>query len=112
MPRVDCDSFTHARAYRWRRLYLTHPLLTRDQAAEYLGIKPQTLAVWATTHRYDLPFIKVGRSVRYRVSDLDAFLEQRTVSGGSADSATLPRPSHRRGLWVAFYQFRDGGIQL
>ncbi|MFO0868447.1 MAG: hypothetical protein U0935_05820 [Pirellulales bacterium] len=34
-------------------------LLTREQAAEYLGIKPQALAVWATTRRYDLPFIKV-----------------------------------------------------
>ena len=54
-------------------------LLTREQAAEYLGIAPQTLAVWATTKRYNLPFIKVGRCVRYRRSDLDRFLEQQTV---------------------------------
>ena len=54
-------------------------LLTREQAAEYLGIAPQTLAVWATTKRYNLPFIKVGRCVRYRQRDLDRFLEQRTV---------------------------------
>jgi excisionase family DNA binding protein len=62
-------------------------LLTRNEAAAYLGVKPQTLAVWATTGRYKLPFVKVGRTVKYRVTDLDAFLEGRTVtSTGEADS--------------------------
>jgi excisionase family DNA binding protein len=54
-------------------------LLTRQEAAAYLGIAPQTLAVWATNNRYHLPFIKVGRCVRYRRRDLDRFLEQRIV---------------------------------
>jgi excisionase family DNA binding protein len=56
-------------------------LLTREQAAEYLGMKPQTLAVWATTHRYDLPMIRVGSRVRYRRSDLDKWLESRSTIG-------------------------------
>lgn len=56
-------------------------LLTRDQAAEYLGIAPQTLAIWAMTGRYGLPVIKVGRLCKYRRRDLDAFLERRTVGG-------------------------------
>ncbi len=59
-------------------------LLTREQAAEYLGIAAQTLAIWATTGRYNLPFIKVGRLARYRRRDLDKFLESRTV-GMAAD---------------------------
>lgn len=59
-------------------------LLTREQAAEYLGVQVQTLAVWATTGRYALPFIRVGRLVKYRRSDLDAFLESRTVRHESA----------------------------
>lgn len=54
-------------------------LLTRPEAAKYLGIKPQTLSVWACTKRYPLPFVKVGRSVRYRVSDLEKFIQARTV---------------------------------
>jgi excisionase family DNA binding protein len=54
-------------------------LLTREQAAEYLGIAPQTLAVWASTGRYSLPMIKVGRCARYRRRDLDKFLESRTI---------------------------------
>ena len=53
-------------------------LLTRPQAAQLLGVQVQTLAIWASTGRYALPFVKVGRSVRYRRSDLERFLEART----------------------------------
>lgn len=56
-------------------------LLTRDQAAEYLGVAPQTLAIWAMTGRYSLPYIRVGRLAKYRRSDLDKFLTRRTVGG-------------------------------
>jgi len=31
------------------------------QAAEVLGAKKTTLAVWRSTGRYNLPFVKVGR---------------------------------------------------
>lgn len=50
-------------------------------AAEYLGIKESTLAIWRCTRRYKLPYIKVGRLVQYRKSDLDAFLLSRIVEG-------------------------------
>lgn len=53
------------------------PLLDRKSAARYLRVSPGTLAVWACTKRYDLKFLKIGRAVRYRQSDLDAFIEQR-----------------------------------
>jgi excisionase family DNA binding protein len=55
-------------------------LLSRTEAAALLGMKPQTLALWASTGRYHLRYIRVGRSVRYRRSDLDKFLADRTVS--------------------------------
>ena len=54
-------------------------LLSRKDAAAYMGICVQTLALWASSKRYDLPYLKVGKSVRYRLSDLDAFLASRTV---------------------------------
>lgn len=53
------------------------PLDTRA-AAEYLGLRPSTLEIWRSTGRYDLPFEKIGRSVRYRRSSLDRFLAGRT----------------------------------
>ena len=52
----------------------TEPLLDRKTAAKYLSVSPGTLAVWDCTKRYDLKPIKVGRAVRYRRADLDAFL--------------------------------------
>ena len=51
-------------------------LITRDEAAEMLGLKPQTLAKWAHTHRCRLKMIKIGSRVRYRVSDVEGFIEE------------------------------------
>lgn len=56
-------------------------LLTEAEAADYLSVEPQTLCAWRCTRRYNLRFIKVGRLVRYRFEDLEAFLESRTVAG-------------------------------
>lgn len=54
-------------------------LLARKEAAEVLGVRPETLAVWHCTGRYKLPVVKVGRSCRYRLADLEAWLAARTV---------------------------------
>ena len=56
-------------------------LLTRREAAEFLNLRPQTLAVWHVTGQYSLPVVKVGRAVRYRRADLERWLAQRTVPG-------------------------------
>lgn len=52
-------------------------LLDEKTAAEYLDTQPGTLAVWRSTGRYAIPFVKIGRNVRYRRTDLDAWLAQR-----------------------------------
>lgn len=54
------------------------PFLTIAQAAEFLGVKRSTLYNWQCTKRYGIPFIKIGRLVRYNKSDLEAFLNRRT----------------------------------
>lgn len=58
-------------------------LLDAEQAAEILDVTTGTLAVWRCSGRYALPFVKVGRKVRYRRADLDAWLEERTQSNGA-----------------------------
>lgn len=63
---------------------LVCPTLDSEQSAEYIGVTAGTLNVWRCTKRYPLPYIKVGRKVRYRLSDLDAFLASRTI-GESAE---------------------------
>ena len=55
------------------------PLMTENQAAELLGVKPTTLQVWRSTKRYPLEYVKVGRLVRYRLSALEEFVALRTV---------------------------------
>lgn len=55
-------------------------MLTRKEAAEYLGVTEGTLAVWASTGRYKLPFIKMGRKVLYAMEHLEAFVESRIVT--------------------------------
>ena len=59
-------------------------LMSREQAAQYLGLKVQTLAAWATGNRYGLPYIRVGRRIMYRQTDLDGFLARRTVNATPA----------------------------
>jgi hypothetical protein len=50
-------------------------LLDGQQSADFLGVKPGTLAVWQCTKRYNLPSVKVGRLRKYRLSDLQAFIQ-------------------------------------
>ena len=52
------------------------PLLTRKEAAEVLDCKESTLALWKCTKRYPLPYVKIGKNVRYRLSDLKKFIER------------------------------------
>jgi excisionase family DNA binding protein len=66
------------------RATLSPELLGTDDAAAYLDVKPGTLEVWRCTKRYAIPYLKVGRCVRYRRSDLDAFLESCVVGGNAA----------------------------
>ena len=50
-------------------------LLTPDQVATDLGLSLRTLAAWRSSRRSALPWVKVGRLVRYRRQDLAAWLE-------------------------------------
>ncbi len=60
-------------------------LLDDREATEFLDLKDGTLSVWRSTGRYKLPFIKIGRKVRYRRSDLEDWIAARTrVNGATA----------------------------
>lgn len=61
------------------------PLLDTIQAAAEIGVEPSSMEVWRCTKRYDIPFIKVGRLVRYRRSSLLKWLQSRTQGGDRAE---------------------------
>jgi|GEM_PF-6501216 len=43
-------------------------------------IKPATLANWRVSKKYDLKYLKIGKNVRYRLSDCLEFLESKTFN--------------------------------
>ena len=53
--------------------------LTTIEAARFLNLKPATLGQWRWNGRGPR-FVKIGRSCRYRLADLEAFLEERVFS--------------------------------
>ena len=53
-------------------------ILTRREAARFLSVSERQ--VWNLQNDGRLPHVRIGRSVRFRVSDLEAFIEARTVN--------------------------------
>lgn len=58
-------------------------LVSTEQAAEYLGgLKPNTIEGWRV--RGEGPrYLKIGRLVRYKIDDLDAYIESRARNATS-----------------------------
>lgn len=56
-------------------------LKTHREAAEYLGVATQTLYNWRATGRVRIPYVRLGRLVKYIRADLDAYLERQRIDG-------------------------------
>ena len=50
-------------------------LLTPSEVADRLAVAEHTLAIWRVDRRH-LPFIKIGRMVRYSEDEVEAFIER------------------------------------
>jgi len=59
------------------------PLLTAEQVAKYLNVTVEYLEYDRSYHRR-IPYIKIGKFVRYKKSDIDKHIEQNTVRGKAA----------------------------
>lgn len=70
--------------------------LSETEAADCLDLEPKTLEDWRRLG-LELPFLKIGRSVRYRLSDILAFLDRSTfVSSREAKTRDRSIPTQRR----------------
>jgi predicted DNA-binding transcriptional regulator AlpA len=50
-------------------------LLNTPDAAQFLDLRPGTLEVWRTYGKGP-KFVKIGRAVKYRLQDLEDYLDQ------------------------------------
>ena len=56
-------------------------LLSPRAAAKALGTTYGSLAVWRSTRRYPLKFVRLGRKIYYRPEDIQQFIETRIDPG-------------------------------
>lgn len=54
-------------------------ILGNDEAAAFLGLSADTLPRWRWAGKGPT-FVKIGRSVRYRLSDLETYLMEHSVA--------------------------------
>ena len=58
-----------------------HEILTLEEVARYLRLKPQTIYKWAQERR--IPAVKLGKEWRFRRSVLDRWLDEQMLGDGS-----------------------------
>ena len=61
-----------------------HDILTLEEVAHYLRLKPQTIYRWAQERR--IPAVKLGKEWRFRKSILDRWLDEQMLSEDSGFS--------------------------
>lgn len=54
-------------------------LLTTSEVADITGNTVSTIATWRCTRKVNIPYIKIGKTVRYRLSDVMKFLDEMTL---------------------------------
>ena len=57
-------------------------LWSPKQVAEYLGVPVQTIYQWRT-HGYGPPGTRIGKHVRYRPADVEAWVAKRVEQGAA-----------------------------
>ena len=68
---------------------MTSRLLDVEGAAEYLSVTPRFIRRLIAERR--LPFVKLGRHVRFDPADLDRFISAGRVDAASVERAHLTR---------------------
>ena len=64
------------------KAHMDDELLTPQEVADRLKVKVGTLALWRQQAKPDaLPWVKINGSVRYRRSDLETWINERTLGG-------------------------------
>ncbi len=63
---------------------LPEKLLTREEAAAILRVKPATLAAWVSRETVHLPFVKIGGRTHYLAADIEDLIRRSRVADDEA----------------------------
>lgn len=63
-------------------------LVNLTEAAEMLRLKPSTLRAWVL--RRKIPFVKLGRRVLFRRSDIEALIAVSVIPARAVDDSGIP----------------------
>jgi hypothetical protein len=78
MPQTIHNARSASRAHKSstsKAISVDH-LLSETETAELLGLRPATIRAWRSTGRPGQPpFVRIGSRVKYRASDLAAYIE-------------------------------------
>ena len=58
-------------------------LLSAGETAAILGLKESTLAQFRWRGDKRLPWVKLGKTIRYKLADIELFIERSTVGKGA-----------------------------
>lgn len=74
-------------------------LLNPRQAADFLGISPITMCIWRSRperNPYAPAFVRCGRSIRYKLEDLENFVAANRVTPRKRKKTAPPPPRTRK----------------
>jgi excisionase family DNA binding protein len=69
-------------------------LLTARELAETLGVAPKTVLRWTDTR--GLPGYRIGRALRYRERDVEAWLRRHATADGATEDESPPTDAVRQ----------------
>jgi excisionase family DNA binding protein len=75
---------------------VNEPLLTARQVADLLGFAPGTIVDWFEQGK--LPGFRIGGRLRFRWSEVEAWLEEKKRPGEGGEVSPTPRKRPARGV--------------
>ncbi len=61
-------------------------LLTSGQVSKMLNVHMETLRIWRLIQKDKLPYIRIGRLIRYKKSDVETLIKNGLVASSGANN--------------------------
>lgn len=72
-------------------------LITTEEASKMLSVAPITMQTWRSKNQGP-DFVKIGGSVRYKLTDIESWIEQNTCKTIASDSKCIANAEQMQGV--------------